>query len=88
MREMNSRQDNIILNALQFINDVVENPDLASKGGCDKGFECRLDQTEMQRPEYSKLLKEHHGGLLSQINLDQKNYIKILSKMKKIYNID
>ncbi len=32
---MNNRQDNIILNALQFINDVVENPELAAQGGVD-----------------------------------------------------
>lgn len=58
MKLMNHRQDNIILNALQFINDVVDNPDLVTKGGVDKGFECRLDQTERQRPEYTKLLQE------------------------------
>ena len=46
MKEMNARQDNIILNALQFINDVVDNPSLATQGGVDLGYKCRLDMEE------------------------------------------
>lgn len=43
---------------------------MKSQGGCDKGMVCRLNETEMQRPEYTNLLKEQHNGLLSGINLD------------------
>ena len=78
VRQLNSRQDNIILNALQFINDVVDNPDLATEGGVDEGFRCRLDKEERNRPEYTKLLRENHWGLLSNIPLHQRRFTKEL----------
>jgi hypothetical protein len=42
MLAFKERQDNIVLNALQFINDVVDNPTAVTGGGADKGFICRL----------------------------------------------
>jgi len=43
MKQMNQRQANIILNALQFI----EEPDRErTDGGVDMGFTCRVSEEE------------------------------------------
>jgi hypothetical protein len=52
MLAFKSRQDNIVLNALQFINDVVDNPQLIQQNGMDKGYTCRLNEEERNRPDF------------------------------------
>ncbi len=43
MKVMKERQNCIILNALQFINDVVENPEMKQVSHYDEGFELKLN---------------------------------------------
>lgn len=52
MKAMKARQNCIILNALQFINDVVDNPDLKQVSHFDSGFVCKLNKEEIARPDY------------------------------------
>ena len=57
-----------MLNALQFINEMVENPNCKVVGGVDKGLVSRLKESELLRPEYKALISEKFGGgLLSQV---------------------
>ena len=55
-RQFAKRQENILLNALQFISDMVEmnaEDEIPEElKGIDQGFECRLDQEQRDRPEF------------------------------------
>ena len=61
--QFGKRQENILLNALQFINDVsngkAEDDTVApEERGVDKGFECKLVAEQRDDPEFRRLIEE------------------------------
>ena len=54
------REENILLNALQFINEVAQKGNESAEiehieddeNGIDEGYICRLSKDEIQRPEF------------------------------------
>ena len=62
--QFNKRQENILLNALQFINDVAERDKHDSSDddrlgeGVDEGYICRLDKEQREQPEFQALIQE------------------------------
>ena len=61
--QFGKRQENILLNALQFVNDIANNKsdddDLpVEERGLDMGFECKLIPEQRDDPEFRKLIDE------------------------------
>lgn len=84
MKAINKRQDTILLNALQSINEIVENPHKKVAFGPDSGHESRLTMGQDQVAEYKALIHEKvDGGLIGDIKLDSKKYAHRLLKLKK-----
>ena len=89
--QFNKRQENILLNALQFINDVAErdghdsSEDGRVEDGVDEGHVCRLDKEQREQPEFQALIQE--GEVQSfdvpvpSYALRAKNYRKFLNQM-------
>ena len=87
------REENILLNALQFINEVAQkgNEDEAEEQpeeerGVDEGYDCKLSQEEIQRPEFQELIREGEQNLLDANNIKNytmhtKNYAKMLQTL-------
>ena len=92
MKVFNHRQDVILLNALSYINDIVnqgpDSPTSYAKSqahipGIDKGLHCTLSDEKIEQSGYLKLLNENiDTGLLGQIKLDSRQYAHNLHKLR------